>query len=47
MTWLRRDTLPSTSDIWLGHIIEKCWTQELKSANDLAAELEKVVDGEN
>jgi serine/threonine protein kinase len=44
MTWPRRDTLPSTSDIWLGHIIEKCWTQELKSANDLAAELEKVED---
>jgi serine/threonine protein kinase len=47
MTWPRRDTLPSTSHIWLGHIIEKCWTQGFRSANDLAAELEKLVVSEN
>lgn len=42
-TWPRRDSLPSTSDVWLGHIIEKCWTQGFRSANDLAAELNKEV----
>lgn len=42
-TWPRRDRLPSTSDVWLGHIIEKCWTQGFRSANDLAAELSKEV----
>ena len=40
-TWPRRDSLPSTSDIWLGRIIEKCWTQGFRSAKDLAAELDK------
>ncbi|KIW81866.1 hypothetical protein Z517_04892 [Fonsecaea pedrosoi CBS 271.37] len=39
----RRDTLPTTSNVWLGHIIEKCWTQDFSSANDLAAELEQVI----
>lgn len=39
-TWPRRSSLPSTSDIWLGHIIEKCWTQKFISAKDLAGELE-------
>lgn len=40
-TWPRRDSLPSTSEIWLGHIIEECWTQGYRSAKDLAAELDK------
>lgn len=35
----RRDRLPSTENVWLGHIIEKCWTQAFKSARELAAEL--------
>lgn len=42
ITWPRRETLPSTKDIWLGHIIEKCWTQGFSSAKDLAGELGKV-----
>ncbi|KAI9375233.1 hypothetical protein BJX61DRAFT_531752 [Aspergillus egyptiacus] len=25
-TWPRRETLPSTKDVWLGDIIGKCWT---------------------
>ncbi|KAK5284785.1 hypothetical protein LTS03_008709 [Exophiala xenobiotica] len=37
----RRDSLPSTENIWLGHIIEKCWTQAFKSAKELAAELDQ------
>ncbi|EEQ35469.1 conserved hypothetical protein [Microsporum canis CBS 113480] len=40
-TWPRRDSLPSTTNTWLGHIIEKCWTQEITSAKDLAAELDE------
>ncbi|KAM5465048.1 hypothetical protein MauCBS54593_006681 [Microsporum audouinii] len=40
-TWPRRDSLPSTTNTWLGHIIEKCWTQETTSAKDLAAELDE------
>ncbi|KIW36770.1 uncharacterized protein PV06_11059 [Exophiala oligosperma] len=47
LTWPRRDTLPSTSDVWLGHIIEKCWTQGFRSAKDLAEELDNVVLNEN
>ena len=39
--WPRRDTLPSTNGLWLGSIIEKCWTQQFTSAQDLASELEK------
>ena len=39
MTWPRRDTLPSTSGVWLGHIIEKCWNQGYKSAMELVEEL--------
>ena len=26
-TWPRRENLPSTQDIWLGSIIESCWTK--------------------
>lgn len=40
-TWPRRDTLPSTSGVWLGSIIEKCWTKGFGSAQDLVEELEK------
>jgi hypothetical protein len=36
-----RDSLPSTSDVWLGHIIDKCWVQCFRSGEDLAIELEK------
>lgn len=45
-TWPPRDSLPSTINIWLGHIIEKCWTQEITSAKDLATELDKEKIGE-
>lgn len=37
----RRDSLPSTNNIWLGHVIEKCWTQAFKSAKELAFELDQ------
>lgn len=36
-----RELLPSTSDVWLGHIINKCWVQGYRSAKDLAVDLEK------
>jgi len=42
----RRDSLPSTSDVWSGYIIEKCWTQGFRSANDLVAELSKEVQSQ-
>ncbi|OAL32820.1 hypothetical protein AYO20_07777 [Fonsecaea nubica] len=41
-TWPRRETLPSTSEVWLGSIIEKCWTEGVLSADDLERELKKV-----
>ncbi|KAK2812763.1 hypothetical protein FQN50_001092 [Emmonsiellopsis sp. PD_5] len=40
-TWPPRDSLPSTTNTWLGNIIEKCWTRGITSAKDLAAELDK------
>ncbi|KAK2806104.1 hypothetical protein FQN51_008057 [Onygenales sp. PD_10] len=40
-TWPRRDSLPSTINVWLGHIIEECWTRGITSAKDLAAELDR------
>lgn len=40
-SWPRRETLPSTDGIWLGHIIEACWTEgSFASADDLAAALD-------
>ncbi|KKZ61923.1 hypothetical protein EMCG_00485 [[Emmonsia] crescens] len=39
-TWPRRDSLPSTTNTWLGHVIEKCWTEGITSAKDIAAELD-------
>lgn len=39
--WPRRETLPPTSELWLGSIIEKCWTKGFVSAQDLQKELEK------
>ncbi|KIW19589.1 hypothetical protein PV08_00162 [Exophiala spinifera] len=42
-TWPRREKLPSTSEVWMGSIIEKCWTMGFASAQDLEGELEKEV----
>ncbi|KIV81294.1 hypothetical protein, variant [Exophiala sideris] len=40
-SWLSRETLPSTDSIWLGHIIEACWSEgSFASADDLAAALD-------
>ncbi len=37
-----RDSLPSTDGLWLGHIIEACWTQgSFTSADELAAAFDK------
>ncbi|EXJ82317.1 serine/threonine protein kinase [Capronia epimyces CBS 606.96] len=44
-SWPPRDSLPSTEGVWLGHIIEKCWTQGegfFASADDLVAALEQA-----
>lgn len=39
----RRDTLPSTQDIWLGSIIEKCWTPgAYRNASSLVEDLDTV-----
>ncbi|PKY09321.1 hypothetical protein P168DRAFT_315332 [Aspergillus campestris IBT 28561] len=41
--WPPREDLPRTNDIWLGSIIEKCWTRgSFISAYDLCNELEAV-----
>ncbi|KAL9108018.1 MAG: hypothetical protein Q9227_007123 [Pyrenula ochraceoflavens] len=37
----KRCDLPSTKEVWLGHIIEKCWTEGAMTAKELAAELDK------
>ncbi|RHZ45972.1 uncharacterized protein CDV56_103549 [Aspergillus thermomutatus] len=43
-TWPRRETLPSTKDIWIGSIIEKCWTQgAYQSSTRLVEALDAVV----
>ncbi|KAJ9296600.1 hypothetical protein DTO217A2_8801 [Paecilomyces variotii] len=42
-TWPRREDLPSTEGIWLGPIIERCWTKgAFASAHDLRRELDSV-----
>ncbi len=41
-SWPQRDKLQSTTDVWLGHIIEKCWTHGFSSADHLAEELESL-----
>ncbi len=41
--WPRRDSLPPTGGVWLGHIIERCWTRGFGSAEDLAAALDEEV----
>ncbi|PGH11517.1 serine/threonine protein kinase [Polytolypa hystricis UAMH7299] len=39
--WPRREILPSTQNIWLGSIIEKCWTKgAFRNARSLLAALE-------
>ena len=40
--WPRRETLPPTSEVWLGEIIEKCWTQGFESAEHLERELDRA-----
>ncbi|GFF94336.1 kinase-like protein [Aspergillus lentulus] len=42
-TWPRRESLPSTEEIWLGPIIEKCWAWSgFKDAARLAEALDAV-----
>ncbi|OJD14941.1 NEK protein kinase [Emergomyces pasteurianus Ep9510] len=41
--WPRREILPSTKNVWLGSIIEKCWTKgTFRNARSLLAALELV-----
>jgi serine/threonine protein kinase len=42
-TWPRREDLPSTEGLWLGPIIERCWTKgAFGNAHDLWKELDSV-----
>lgn len=42
--WPRREDLPNTQNIWLGTIIEKCWTTRMfKDSWELLAALDLVV----
>ncbi|KAJ0423322.1 serine/threonine protein kinase [Aspergillus carlsbadensis] len=42
-SWPRRERLPSTRNVWLGAIIEKCWTQGgFRNAYKLLGEVEAV-----
>ncbi|RDW70559.1 uncharacterized protein DSM5745_08070 [Aspergillus mulundensis] len=38
--WPRREDLPGTEGIWLGSVIERCWTRGVESAFALWVELE-------
>lgn len=41
--WPARNMLPETDDLWLGPLIDKCWTQgAFEDARSLLAELESV-----
>lgn len=41
--WPRREDLPSTQGVWLGSIIERCWTEgAFRNAHDLWKELESA-----
>ncbi len=42
VTWPERDRLPSTESVWLGHIVERCWTRGFTGADEIAKELENV-----
>lgn len=37
--WPSRDSLPTLENVWLGEIIEKCWTAGYQSATDMLADL--------
>ncbi|OAL29778.1 hypothetical protein AYO20_09070 [Fonsecaea nubica] len=39
--WPSRETLPRTGGIWLGDIIDKCWSKGFMSASELAQALGK------
>ncbi|KAF1345077.1 kinase-like domain-containing protein, partial [Delphinella strobiligena] len=39
--WPSRNSLPSTEGVWLGDIIEACWTKGIQSASELLARLDK------
>lgn len=46
--WPRREHLPSTQFIWLGSIIEKCWTKgAFRSSHELAAALNSATSTGN
>ncbi|EXJ78092.1 hypothetical protein A1O3_09253 [Capronia epimyces CBS 606.96] len=40
--WKTVEELPSRNEVWLGHIMEKCWNQGFQSAKALATELEEL-----
>jgi hypothetical protein len=41
--WPWREDLPSTRNVWLGSVIEKCWTKgAYRNARDLVNELEAI-----
>lgn len=46
-TWPRRESLPNTRNLWLGSIIEKCWTKgAFQNANCLLKALEAISLGD-
>lgn len=40
--WPKRETFPSTQDIWLGWIIEGCWDGKFRSAQSLLQALDSI-----
>jgi serine/threonine protein kinase len=44
-TWPRRTALPSTQNIWLGPIIEKCWTKGAFQNADCLSKAFDFIDG--
>ncbi|ETN40082.1 uncharacterized protein HMPREF1541_04357 [Cyphellophora europaea CBS 101466] len=42
VTWPQRNSLPETANVWLGALIEKCWTKGFRTTGALAAALRHV-----
>ena len=43
VVWPSRHSLPSTDGIWLGHLVEKCWTCECEGTDEMATELRNII----
>ncbi len=46
--WPSRESLPATNGVWLGHIMDRCWSEgSFTSMEELVVELEKEQVGKD